>query len=166
MKKLVNYKAPGVLGMLTVVPPEQIAVQRISWVKRQIKDRCRRNRVAYARSSWRCFWRYFAHTWLKLYDPELLNVHGLTNKLVARTNNPLTRSHVAVLAAVRGRRARGRTRETIHLTQPVDLLIEAEDSTVDEYNVEEGQSDSSSEVPRSDSDDSSTGKEREVCGVV
>lgn len=56
--------APGVLDMLTVVPIEQVEVGGISWVKRQVKERCRNDGVAYVRSKWNIFWSYFKRTWL------------------------------------------------------------------------------------------------------
>jgi len=84
-----------------------------------------------------------------MYDPELWNVHGMSNRIIARTNNPLerfnremndafatphpnmatfvttieqlSRRHVATLEAVRGRRAARRTVESIVLPTAADL---------------------------------------------
>ncbi|ETP39006.1 hypothetical protein F442_13502 [Phytophthora nicotianae P10297] len=91
--------AIGVLDMLTVLPIDQIEGPGIRWVKRQNKERCRENGVTYVRSRWDIFWRYFKRTWLELYDPVLWNVHGLTERLVARTNNLLERFNRELNAA-------------------------------------------------------------------
>ncbi|GMF48267.1 unnamed protein product [Phytophthora fragariaefolia] len=160
---------PGVLDMLTVVPIEKIESGGITWVKRQIKERCRINGVAYIRTKWRIFWAYFKRTWLQLYNPALWNVHGLNERLVARTNNPLerfnrqlnsafptphpslavfvttieavSRENVAMLTAVRGRRARRRPRETIQLPVAMELPNEAESSGNEDDDSEEEGSD-------------------------
>lgn len=89
--------APGVLDMLTVLPIDQIETGGINWVKRQIKQRYRNDSIVYSRSKWRIFWAYLNRTWL--YDPALWNVHGLSGRLVARTNNPLERAEQCILHA-------------------------------------------------------------------
>ncbi|KUF91873.1 hypothetical protein AM587_10004277 [Phytophthora nicotianae] len=57
------------------------------------------------------------------------------------TIEALTREHVALLDAVRGRRARGEQRETIQLPRAVELSTESEDSSSDEDDTEMQDSD-------------------------
>ncbi|POM69389.1 Hypothetical protein PHPALM_14328 [Phytophthora palmivora] len=45
--------------------------------------------ILYSKAKWRRFWGYFARTWLEHYDVEVWNAHGLSNELIAHTNNPL-----------------------------------------------------------------------------
>lgn len=119
------------------------------------------------------------------HDPALWNVHGLTERLVARTNNPLqrfnrelnsafstphpslavfvttieaiSREYVATIAAVRGIRARGRRREAIQLPVPVELPNEVEESSTEGDNSEELDL---------DSDGDTNGNGRVQAGVV
>ncbi|KAF4038423.1 hypothetical protein GN244_ATG09454 [Phytophthora infestans] len=49
-------------------------------------------------------------------------------------------THVAVIAAICGRRARGCPRESIQLPQPVELPVEKEISSGDEEDVDDGAS--------------------------
>ncbi|ETK72571.1 hypothetical protein L915_20338 [Phytophthora nicotianae] len=139
--------AMDVLDMLTVLPVDQIEGPGIRWVKRQFKERCRENGVAYIRSRWGIIWRYFKRTWLELYDPVLWNVHGLTERLVARTSNPLERFNRELNAAFStphpsmAMRARGDQRETIRLPGAVELSTESEDSSSDEEDMEMQDSD-------------------------
>jgi hypothetical protein len=113
-----------------------------------------------------------------MYDPVLWNVHGLNERLVARTNNALerfnrelngafptphptlstfvatieslARGHVATLAAVRGRWARGRLRETIRLPDAVELPEEAESSSEDDDSLDGSGSEPDSSVSEAD----------------
>ncbi|ETO84363.1 hypothetical protein F444_01717 [Phytophthora nicotianae P1976] len=57
------------------------------------------------------------------------------------TIEALTREHVALLDAVRGRRARGEQRETIQLSRAVELSTESEDSSSYEDDTEMQDSD-------------------------
>ncbi|KAF4133248.1 hypothetical protein GN958_ATG17594 [Phytophthora infestans] len=58
----------------------------------------------------------------------------------AATVEALARGHVAVIAAIRDRRARGCPRESIQLPQPVELPVEEEISSGGEEDVDDGAS--------------------------
>jgi hypothetical protein len=81
----------GMLGTLTVIPPDEVATTGIARVKTQTTARCRTLRVPYVRSNWRSFWTYVRHTWIDSFPPDVWNEHGMSNRIVARTNNTLER---------------------------------------------------------------------------
>jgi len=89
----------GMLDMLTVIPPDEVATTGIAWVKTQIKARCRTLGIPYSRNNWRSFWAYFRRTWIDRFPPDVWNVHGMSNRIVARTNNPLERFNRELNAA-------------------------------------------------------------------
>ncbi|GMF38992.1 unnamed protein product [Phytophthora fragariaefolia] len=80
----------GILDTLTVLEHSLIK-NGIKWVKREIRQRCGEAGIKYSKAKWRGFWESFQRTWLELYDTSVWNVAGLSNELVARTNNPLER---------------------------------------------------------------------------
>ncbi|KUF85203.1 Porphobilinogen deaminase [Phytophthora nicotianae] len=102
-RKLKEYRMPndeasiamsfGVFDMLTVIDPDKIAIQGVTWVKREIKKRCNVKGLAYSRRKWKMFWRYFSKTWLETYPPDLWNIYRVKRDIVNRTNNPLERFH-------------------------------------------------------------------------
>lgn len=140
----------GVLDMLTVIERDLIDPKGINWVRIQIQLHCTQRHLRYSTKLWARFWRYFRRTWLHRYTPVVWNVHGLSNQLVARTNNPLERfnrelnnafpvphpsipvfvdtineisvGRVAKLRNIQHSRSRNKEREHIVLPQPVDLL--------------------------------------------
>ncbi|CAH0482420.1 unnamed protein product [Peronospora belbahrii] len=79
----------GVLDMLATIPSGRVATAGISWVKQQMKTKCASANVPYMQSQWRLFWLYFRNTWCRQFSPEVWNMHGLSNRIIARTNNPL-----------------------------------------------------------------------------
>ncbi|KAJ8569450.1 hypothetical protein ON010_g5811 [Phytophthora cinnamomi] len=79
----------GVLDMLASIPPDRVATAGIAWVKQQIKTKCDGAGVPYAQQQWRSFWNYFRRIWIAQFPPALWNLYGLTNNVIARTNNPL-----------------------------------------------------------------------------
>ncbi|OWZ07445.1 hypothetical protein PHMEG_00020157 [Phytophthora megakarya] len=90
---------PGFLDMLTVIEHDKIASLGIPWVKRAIQERCIKDNINYTGTKWATFWKYFERTWLKLFPPKFWNVHGYSNPIVARTNNPLERFNRELNAA-------------------------------------------------------------------
>lgn len=83
----------GIADMLTVIDPEKVENVGIRWVKSEIKRRCAASGLPYSVHKWRLFWRYFGRTWIDKYKPDVWNVFGMNNTLVACTNNPLERSN-------------------------------------------------------------------------
>ncbi|OWY92794.1 hypothetical protein PHMEG_00038055, partial [Phytophthora megakarya] len=90
---------PGFLDMLTVIEHDKIPSLSIPWVKRAIQERCIKDNINYTGTKWATFWKYFERTWLKLFPPKFWNVHGYSNPIVARTNNPLERFNRELNAA-------------------------------------------------------------------
>ncbi|GMF56155.1 unnamed protein product [Phytophthora fragariaefolia] len=150
----------GVLDMITGLEHSLIE-NGIKWVKREIRQRCGEAGIEYSKAKWRGFWDYFQRTWLELNDISVWNVAGLSNELVARTNNPLERfnrelnnrfpkprpsmmtfvgvikkisaEYVHHLADIPRRRVRRPVRERIQLPVPVDIPADiADDSDDDE----------------------------------
>jgi hypothetical protein len=172
----------GMLDMLAVMPPDSVSTTGIAWVKVQIKARCRTLGIPYVQASWRSFWAYFRRTWVDRFPPDVWNVHGMSNRIVARTNNPLERfnselnasfatphpnmatfvttiedlsqRYVATLEAVKGRHVRRRPVETIILPTPPDLAAVDVKSSSSDCEVEDDEPDARSSADE-ESDDSS-----------
>lgn len=84
----------GVLDTITVMSPSDISMIGVAWVKQLIKQRCRN-----VRRKWATFWAFCQRTWINQYSPEGWNVHGMSKRIVARTNNPLERFNREIHAA-------------------------------------------------------------------
>lgn len=82
---------PKVLDMLMVLPPNKVAVQGVAYVKNQIRASCVRLNLPYSKRKWASFWAYFQRTWIRGFEVEQWNVHGVDRRLVSRTNSPLER---------------------------------------------------------------------------
>ncbi|POM65052.1 Hypothetical protein PHPALM_19312 [Phytophthora palmivora] len=154
----------GVIDVLTVVE-HSLVEQGTKWVKREIRQRCNAAGVPYSKTKWRGFWNYFKRTWLDQYDVSVWNVFGLSNELIARTNNPIERFNreindrfpksrpsmttfvgvIKTLSAEYLRRladvSRGRSRRVVPANFPSDL---DDDSDDDEPLATEQPSDNSS----------------------
>lgn len=120
MKRLRNHEKEitialekGTIDMLAVIDRARIADEGVNYVQRVIVSKCNETDVPNSASKWDRFWAYFSRTRVRKYKPELWNVHGLDNQLVARTNNPLERLNRELNAAF----------PTPHPTMPVFVAV-------------------------------------------
>lgn len=146
----------GYIDRLTVIDTTKVESHGIPWCRREIRRKCQELGITYARAKWKAFWSYFVRTWIKRYPPKIWNVHGISNGIIARTNNPLERfnrelhksvpgDHPALpafihainkvsveyasrLAAITSRRSKRKPRETIKLPEP---MVFTDDPIVD-----------------------------------
>ncbi|ETO73459.1 hypothetical protein F444_10593, partial [Phytophthora nicotianae P1976] len=91
--------APGVLDTLTAIDPDFVNPKGIAWVKQEIKRKCCEKGCVYSSKEWCNIWRYFRKTWLERYFITEWNIFGITNSVVAQTNNPLERLNREMNAA-------------------------------------------------------------------
>lgn len=90
----------GFVDVLTVIPRDKIVGPGKCYVRRAIMQSCAGAGQAYSPRKWKQYWAYFRATWLRKYDPNVWNIHGVSKTLVSRTNNPLERFSRKINTAV------------------------------------------------------------------
>ncbi|KAG6942465.1 hypothetical protein JG687_00019047 [Phytophthora cactorum] len=154
----------GVLDMLASIPPERVATAGIAWVKQQIKKKCSTAGILYAQDQWRSFWVYFRRVWISQFSPAMWNMHGLSNSIITRTNNPVEhfltelensftapdaglKFFVATIERMARRHVAGLAGETTTLPSAVEMYSDVETSSDEgSFGGESDKDDSDDEV--------------------